>query len=75
VTQEFSRRVAQRVGDIASGMMERGSSYRFHRPELKKQPEKWFRSAPNMAGIMEFFQIEPGIYRPVTMPLLPEEMS
>jgi uncharacterized metal-binding protein len=75
VTREFSRHVAQRVGDIAGGMMERGSPYRFHRPELKKQPEKWFRSAPNMAGIMEFFQIEPGIYRPVTMPPLPEETS
>ena len=45
----------------------------FHRPELKMQPEKWFRTAPNMEGIMEFVCLEAGVYRPVTMPLLPEE--
>lgn len=75
VTQEFSRRVAERVAAIGTGMMQRGSPYTFQRPGLKKQPEKWFRSAPNMEGIMEFVQIEPGIYRPVTMPRLPEEVG
>lgn len=73
VTQECSRQVAERVAAIGTGMMERGGPYTFQRPELKKQPEKWFRSAPNMEGIMEFVQIEPGIYRPDTMPALPEE--
>lgn len=75
VTLDFSRLVAERVAGIARGMMERGSPYQFHRPELKMQPEKWFRTAPNMEGIMEFVQLEPGVYRPVSMPLLPEEMA
>jgi hypothetical protein len=39
------------------------------------QPDKWFRTAPNMEGIMEFVRLEPGVYRPVTMPLLPEETA
>jgi uncharacterized metal-binding protein len=73
VTKEFARVVAERVAGIAHGMMARGSLYHFHRPELKMQPEKWFRTAPNMEGIMEFVQIEPGIYRPTSMPSLPEE--
>ncbi|HZJ02384.1 MAG TPA: putative zinc-binding protein [Thermoleophilia bacterium] len=75
VTKDFSRRVAERVAGIAAGMMESGSPYRFERPELKKQPEKWFRSAPNMEGVMEFVRIEPGVYRPATMPPLPEESA
>ncbi|HZJ03377.1 MAG TPA: hypothetical protein VFE20_06835, partial [Thermoleophilia bacterium] len=75
VTLEFSRRVAERVAGIAGGMMERGGSYTFQRPELKKQSEKWFRSAPNMEGLMDFVQIEPGIYRPDAMPPLPEEVG
>ncbi|MCZ7663945.1 MAG: putative zinc-binding protein [Thermoleophilia bacterium] len=75
VTQDFARVVAERVHGIARGMMQRGSPYQFHRPELKMQPEKWFRTAPNMEGIMEFVRLEPGIYRPVTMPELPEEVG
>ncbi len=75
VTQDFARVVAERVQGIAQGMMQRGSPYQFHRPELKMQPEKWFRTAPNMEGIMEFVRLEPGIYRPVTMPELPEEVG
>ncbi len=75
VTLEFSRRVAERVAEIASGMMQRGSPYAFQRPEIKKQPEKWFRSAPNMEGLMEFVQIEAGVYRPTSMPPLPEEVG
>lgn len=73
VTKEFSRVVAERVAEIAGDMMKRDSAYTFERPELKKQPEKWFRSAPNMEGLVDFVQIEPGIYRPETMPPLPEE--
>ncbi len=73
VTLSFSRHVAERVAGIAGEMMAKGDPYRFERPELKKQPEKWFRSAPNMEGVMEFARVEPGIYRPVTMPPLPEE--
>ncbi len=75
VTRDFSRFVAERVAGIAGGMMKKGSSYTFERPELLKQPDKWFRSAPNMEGSMEFVQIEPGIYRPVSMPPLPEETA
>jgi hypothetical protein len=74
VTLDFSRFVAERVAGMAEAMMRRGSPYQFSRPELKMQPEKWFRSAPNMEGIMDFVKLEPGIYRPTTMPLLPEEM-
>lgn len=74
VTKDFSRFVAERVSGIAGGMMKKGSPYSFERPKLLRQPDKWFRSAPNMEGIMEFVQIEPGIYRPVSMPLLPEEV-
>lgn len=73
VTKEFSDHVAARVSEIGEGMMERGSPYQFRRPELKMQPEKWFRVEPNMKGVMEFVQIEPGIYRPVGMPELPGE--
>ena len=73
VTLTFSRRVAERVAGIAGGMMAKGSPYRFARPELRRQPEKWFRTAANMEGILDFVQLEPGIYRPVTMPPLPEE--
>jgi hypothetical protein len=75
VTLDFSRFVAQRVAGIAAGMMERGSLYQFHRPELKMQPEKWFRTAPNMEGVLDFVSLEPGIYRPSSMPPLPEERS
>ena len=75
VTQEFAHVVAERVAGIAEGMMARSSGYMFHRPELKIQPDKWFRTAPNMEGIMEFVRIEPGIYRPVTMPSLPGETA
>lgn len=73
VTQGFARVVAQRVAGIGEGMMARGGAYQFQRPDLKMQPDKWFRMAPNMQGVMEFVRIEPGVYRPVTMPLLPEE--
>ncbi len=75
VTQEFARVVAERVAGIAREMMERGSPYRFERPALKMQPDKWFRTNPNMEGVMEFVQLEPGIYRPHTMPPLPEERA
>ena len=51
VTQEFARAVAKRVAGIAEGMMARGGTYQFHRPELKMQPDKWFRTAPNMEGM------------------------
>jgi uncharacterized metal-binding protein len=73
VTKDFSRLVAERVAGIAQGMMAKGSTYRFERPGLLKQPDKWFRTATNMQGVMDFVRIEPGIYRPVTMPPLPEE--
>lgn len=75
VTLDFSRHVAERVAGIAGSMMQRGSPYQFHRPELKMQPDKWFRTAPNMEGIMQFVTLEPGIFRPVGMPLLPEEAA
>jgi len=75
VTEEFARVVAERVAVIGGGMMARGGGYQFQRPELKLQPDKWFRTAPNMEGVMDFVRLEPGIYRPVTMPLLPEEVA
>jgi uncharacterized metal-binding protein len=73
VTKEFSRHVAARVAAIAGDMLAGGSDYQFRRPELKMQPEKWFRTETNMKDVMEFVEIEPGLYRPATMPPLPEE--
>ncbi|GAB4257527.1 MAG: hypothetical protein Kow00129_17520 [Thermoleophilia bacterium] len=73
VTKECAAAVGRRCADMAQQMMSREGGYRFARPQLKKQPEKWFRTAPNMEGIMEFVKLEPGIYRPATMPPLPEE--
>ena len=75
VTQAFARVVAERVAGMGAAVMTRGNPYQFHRPELKMQPEKWFRTAPNMQGVMDFVQLEPGIYRPASMPPLPEESA
>jgi hypothetical protein len=60
--------VARRVAIIGESLIARGSAYRFERPELKRQPEKWFEPRPNMEGRMEFVKLEEGIYRPVSMP-------
>ena len=73
VGRDLAWALAERVAGIGREMLARGSDYRFERPEVVRRQDEWFRPAPNMEGAMEFVRLEPGIYRPVEMPPLPEE--
>ncbi len=73
VGRDLAWAVAERIAAIGRGMLERGSDYRFERPGIVRRQGEWFRPAPNMEGALEFVRLEPGVYRPVGMPPLPEE--